>query len=605
MLNSESIKEIVSAVGLRLKFQSAFANLKPTSKTSSETVAIADGVCDVEEKEKVSSGKPATVDSPRTGKLDEGFVKEHWKIFGHKNPAAKLTDWQNAVNGSALQLAMEDNTLLYDRGQLKLRAEEKARQTYVFKQKTGSRSTKLDGQANIKRIKISQEERKGKITELSAEIEVIKKQITKKQNIISKANTVKDYQLCDKTHTELRELLREKGTYEKQLAEFQKKEAKSNWYHKVKGKNESKETSVQKVPLPPQSAVQSMDIRKLFSMQASSAQAVTIKTTETTSLVQTKDEMKASATGTETDTVSSALEETGPSAQNEDAKKNSSALNTGKEAEVVNISSEPVEKESLEGTGPSEQEILKEDSAHNEEIKNMSSDITANKEILDVTYKSGEDQAGSFFGLGVPHLQEVHMREDEERSDSITCIISVLREQEKRDLTDIKHQKVSEGIRASLFEGLGLAEYVMAKKTNCDRYHNNCKRGCPEMVKAGQIVLEEKYVALPTLWRRVFPLVKYDCEKAQRRLLQMPVACVRLKESCFVLEKMTNELYEDKKCEISAKLNSCQVQGYKDTQMENTIAEFSELLNSTPNNGEREDETSNGVIFQHVCTSSN
>lgn len=161
----------------------------------------------------------------RTGKLDEGFVKEHSKIFGHKNPAAKLTDWQNAVNGSALQLAMEDNTLLYDRGQLKLRAEEKARQTYVFKQKTGSRSTKLDGQANIKRIKISQEERKGKITELSAEIEVIKKQITKKQNIISKANTVKDYQLCDKTHTELRELLREKGTYEKQLAEFQKKEA--------------------------------------------------------------------------------------------------------------------------------------------------------------------------------------------------------------------------------------------------------------------------------------------------------------------------------------------------------------------------------------------
>lgn len=358
MLNSESIKEIVSAVGLRLKFQSAFANLKPTSKTSSETVAIADGVCDVEEEEKVSSGKPATVDSPRTGKLDEGFVKEHSKIFGHKNPAAKLTDWQNAVNGSALQLAMEDNTLLYDRGQLKLRAEEKARQTYVFKKKTGSRSTKLDGQANIKRIKISQEERKGKITELSAEIEVIKKQITKKQNIISKANTVKDYQLCDKTHTELRELLREKGTYEKQLAEFQKKEAKSNWYHKVKGKNESKETSVQKVPLPPQSAVQSMDIRKLFSMQASSAQAVTIKTTETTSLVQTKDEMKASATGTETDTVSSALEETGPSAQNEDAKKNSSALNTGKEAEVVNISSEPVEKESLEGTGPSEQEIL-------------------------------------------------------------------------------------------------------------------------------------------------------------------------------------------------------------------------------------------------------
>lgn len=98
----------------------------------------------------------------------------------------------------------------------------------------------------------------------------------------------------------------------------------------MKGKNESKETSVQKVPLPPQSAVQSMDIRKLFSMQASSAQAVTIKTTETTSLVQTKDEMKASATVTETDTVSSALEETGPSAQNEEKLKRSQHRQRGR-----------------------------------------------------------------------------------------------------------------------------------------------------------------------------------------------------------------------------------------------------------------------------------
>ena len=130
-----------------------------------------------------------------------------------------------------------------DRGLLKLKAKEKARETYVFKKKSGSRSRKLDGESNPKRPKISQEERRGKITELSTEIELLRKQIATKQNIINKANTVKYFQLCDKTQTELRNLLKEKGKCEKQLAEVEKKEAKSNWYHKVKSINERRSTT--------------------------------------------------------------------------------------------------------------------------------------------------------------------------------------------------------------------------------------------------------------------------------------------------------------------------------------------------------------------------
>lgn len=108
------------------------------------------------------------------------------------------------------------------------------------------------------------------------------------------------------------------------------------------------------------------------------------------------------------------------------------------------------------------------------------------------------------------------------------------------------------------------------------------------MINAGQIVLEEKYVALPTFWRRVFHHVKYDCEKAQRRLLQMPVACLRLKEGCFVVKTTTTGLYEDKKLEISTRVNSLKVHGEKNVQMENAVDEFTNFLNAAPNNGERE-----------------
>ncbi len=88
--------------------------------------------------------------------------------------------------------------------------------------------------------------------------------------------------------------------------------------------------------------------------------------------------------------------------------------------------------------------------------------------------------------------------------------------------------------------------------------------------------------------RRAFPHVQYDSEKAQRRLSQMPVAFMRFKQGCFVVEKTLDGLYEDKRREISAKLHSWKLQEDKGVPMENTLEEFTALLDAAPNNGERE-----------------
>ena len=100
-------------------------------------------------------------------------------------------------------------------------------------------------------------------------------------------------------------------------------------------------------------------------------------------------------------------------------------------------------------------------------------------------------------------------------------------------------------------------------------------------------MLQETFIPLPALWRRAFPDIKYDCEKAQRRLLQMPVACLRLKDGCYVVEK-TDGHYDDVKEKIVVSLaNLSAVQDYKDSQMNNSVDEFKEYLNAAPNEAER------------------
>ena len=139
---------------------------------------------------------------------------------------------------------------------------------------------------------------------------------------------------------------------------------------------------------------------------------------------------------------------------------------------------------------------------------------------------------------------------NEQNSDNLEGLIRVLQREEKRNLTDVEQQKIGEGVRESQFEDLTLAEYVIAKETYCHLCHQDCRRGCNKMITAAKIVLTEKHVALPSLWMRAFPNINYDCEKAQRRLLQMPVASLSFAEGCFIVEKRKDGLYDDTKREI-------------------------------------------------------
>ena len=289
---------MIPIVGLRLKFQSAFNELLPACVTTQNAhPATSDNVKRAKEAKATEKGMVTENLVLGTVNLSEDVVKEHSKIFGHQRETVVLTEWQKAVNNCAFDLAKQNPSLLYERGKLKDVAEEKARETYVFKKKSGSRSSKALGESTPKRMKYNQDERREKIAELSTEIELLKQQITTKQKAISQGSCMKDYQLCDKAHGEMRELFHEKGKLEKQLKEFQKKDTKSNWYYKLKGKTECSSKSRPTVPLPPKNAVGSVDIRRLFKPKIAQASATsTVVSTSTSSVGNNPDSRQTTAT---------------------------------------------------------------------------------------------------------------------------------------------------------------------------------------------------------------------------------------------------------------------------------------------------------------------
>ena len=278
MLDDVTIKELIPVVGVRLKFQKAFLQFL----VSNEKVASNEND-DIEGEVGSTIVSKKNMSSSRSNPfftLDEDTVRDNSKIFGLKNPNANLTQWQNAVNDCAFELAKSDSNLLYNRGLLKTKAEEKARAIYIFKKKTGSRSTKIPCASEPKRRKLSKEDRAHEIYSVSTEIEMVVKHINIKQQMISKATLVKDFQLCDKEQKELRELVQKKVKLEKMLKKLQKKEAKGRWYEKSKYNNASNSMScsldtnaVKKQSLPPKSAANTRDIRTLFKLKPSSISA--------------------------------------------------------------------------------------------------------------------------------------------------------------------------------------------------------------------------------------------------------------------------------------------------------------------------------------------
>lgn len=231
--------------GLLLKFKQKFGELKEKVEIMSvirTNVSDSRKSCSTSEDEVGQSSSPISVSEQmnRQPAMSLDVLKEQSKIYGRYKVEPKLTSWQKAVNDAAFLIAQETPDKLYNRAQLKLSAEEKARKSYVFKRKSGSRSSFEEEEDIPKREKLSSAKRENEILTCSSEIKSITAKIALQQREINKANTTKDFDLCAKLHSEQRKMMKGLRSLEKKQASLQKKQAKHERYLERKGEGKSK-----------------------------------------------------------------------------------------------------------------------------------------------------------------------------------------------------------------------------------------------------------------------------------------------------------------------------------------------------------------------------
>lgn len=76
-------------------------------------------------------------------------------------------------------------------------------------------------------------------------------------------------------------------------------------------------------------------------------------------------------------------------------------------------------------------------------------------------------------------------------SSSVGRHISVYKEQSKRKLCDMREQKKADNVYVSLFRGLSLKEYVVARSSNCQIYHTQPCLECQVLLSVAARIVEE------------------------------------------------------------------------------------------------------------------
>ena len=168
-------------------------------------------------------------------------------IYGKGSSDKVLTPYQMSVNEAAGKLALENPSLLDQRGILYEKAKEAVRgdSCFVFKKgKSRSKSVEEVEPVPSKKQYTSDTFRKEHTAQLLEDIEGKQQQLKYKQLRQSKAQASKDWETCDRLQKEMATLRKEVFEAQKELKLFQRKEKKSKWYKKQTNKQTNQITGV-------------------------------------------------------------------------------------------------------------------------------------------------------------------------------------------------------------------------------------------------------------------------------------------------------------------------------------------------------------------------
>ena len=107
------------------------------------------------------------------------------------------------------------------------------------------------------------------------------------------------------------------------------------------------------------------------------------------------------------------------------------------------------------------------------------------------------------------------------RRDSL--IVSIYREQCKQS-----EQRKADNVLVTLFRGLSLPEYKRARSVHCRSVHVQPCLECDAMISVVCYILMNGHCPLSQAFKLACPGKEYKADIALRRLLQMPLAAVRV-----------------------------------------------------------------------------
>ena len=136
----------------------------------------------------------------------------------------------------------------------------------------------------------------------------------------------------------------------------------------------------------------------------------------------------------------------------------------------------------------------------------------------------------------------------------------------------------------SRLDGFTLDMYILTKEKICYQEHKQPCSGCIGLLSVAKRILDDGFINLNEAFRMSNPGIKYKAKDAKRKLLQMPLAALRITESksdaIYLVSKETNlELTRS-----PLKRKDCSSQ-YADVQMSASLVK--ELLSASESEAER------------------
>ena len=89
---------------------------------------------------------------------------------------------------------------------------------------------------------------------------------------------------------------------------------------------------------------------------------------------------------------------------------------------------------------------------------------------------------------------------------------------------------ICDGVSVCNCSTLSLADYALARFRICNRTHNQPCSHRAQLLKVAEIVLNGGFITLSKAFPLVSPNAKYDTVQGKRKLLQLPLASIRIGE---------------------------------------------------------------------------